>query len=278
MRSFPALATHHIAPDAALYADRADMLVELVPLTGTVIAELGVGLGHLSQFILDKLQPREFVAIDTFQLHTLPSVWDQSTRELFGRLSHRDYYERKFARYGAMLNITEGDSHDCLAKFPDQYFDLIYVDADHTYEGVRRDATQAVKKLRPDGTLVFNDYVLLDHGGNPYGVVPAVNELLAGGGWQIIAFAFQALMYCDIALRRGTAVEPSRAAHAQLLMQKRIRTLETEVTALRNSTSWRITRPLRALGRLRRGRPELNDARPTPAGLGPRKAPPSSDR
>jgi hypothetical protein len=256
------------------------MLVELVPLTGTVIAELGVGLGHLSQFILDKLRPREFAAIDTFQLHTLPSVWDQSTSELFGRLSHRNYYERKFAGYGAVLNIYEGDSHDCLARFPDQYFDLIYIDADHTYEGVKRDATQAVEKLRPEGTLVFNDYVLFDHGGNPYGVVPAVNELLAGGGWQIVAFAFQALMYCDIALRRGTAVEPSRPAQAQLLMQERIRTLETEVTVLRNSTSWRITRPLRALGRLRRGGLATTPApsSPLPAGLGTEKAPPASNR
>lgn len=254
LRRFPALTTDHIAPGAGLYADVGDMLVELVPPAGTVIAEVGVGLGGLTQFILDRLHPREFVAIDTFQLHMLPSVWSQSTREVFGCLCHRDYYERKFAQYSAVLNVCEGDSHDCLARFPDLYFDLIYIDADHTYEGVKRDVTQAVKKLRPEGTLVFNDYVLFDHAGNPYGVVPAVNELLTGGGWEVVAFAFHALMYCDIALRRGTAADPSQPVSARLPMRERIRMLETEVAALRNSTSWRVTRPLRALGRLRRGR------------------------
>lgn len=88
------------------------------------------------------------------------------------------------------------------AEYTHNRFDLIYVDADHTYEGAKRDIAQATKKLQPDGVLVFNDYELADHAGNPYGVVPAVNELLANGGWQIIGFALENWMYCDIALGR----------------------------------------------------------------------------
>ena len=35
-----------------------------------------------------------------------------------------------------------------------------------------------------------------------YGVVPAVNKLLATGDWEAAYFAFEGLMYCDIAIRR----------------------------------------------------------------------------
>jgi hypothetical protein len=52
----------------------------------------------------------------------------------------------------------------------------------------------------------------------------------------------------------STAARDGAAQAQQFLMQERIRALETEITALRNSTSWRVTRPLRVLGHLRRGR------------------------
>ena len=43
-----------------------------------------------------------------------------------------------------------------------------------------------------------------------YGVVPAVNELVVSEGWQVVGFALQQHMFCDIALRprRGFRVDP----------------------------------------------------------------------
>jgi len=58
------------------------------------------------------------------------------------------------------------------------------------------------------------------------------------------------------AVTPAEATEPPQPAQTeQCVMQERIRALEAEVTALRNSSSWRITRPLRALGRLYPARP-----------------------
>ena len=201
LRAFPAVATRHVASDARLYANRHDLILALGVPRAADVAELGVGLGFFSEFILDSLRPRRFVAIDTFQLHTIPVLWDHPSAELFGGKSHREYYEHRLARYADVLDVREGDSHDCLSAFPDQHFYLIYVDAHHTYEGVKRDIAQAVRKMRLDGVLVFNDYVLADHARYPYGVVPAVNELLAAGEWQIVGLALENRMYC-VALRR----------------------------------------------------------------------------
>ena len=35
-----------------------------------------------------------------------------------------------------------------------------------------------------------------------YGIVPVVNDMLAGGGWEVAYLALHPLMYCDVALRR----------------------------------------------------------------------------
>jgi hypothetical protein len=111
-----------------------------------------------------------------------------------------------FAAHRNQAEIIEGISHLALQCLPDGIFGLIYVDAAHDYDSVRQDALLVAAKLRPDGYLVFNDYTMSDHlGCVPYGVVPAVNELVVAGPWRVTGFALQQHMFCDIALRRSAA-------------------------------------------------------------------------
>jgi hypothetical protein len=138
-------------------------------------------------------------------LHDVPEVWGRRTAELFNRQSHLDYYRQRFARYGGRIRIEEGLSHEMLARYPDDSFALIYIDAGHDYENVRRDAELAALKLQQDGVIVFNDYTMFDLNGTSYGVVPAVNELVAKGGWRVVGFALQPHMFCDIAIRRAAS-------------------------------------------------------------------------
>ncbi len=166
------------------------------------ICEVGVGLGHFSRFVLDHLHPVEFVAIDTFELHTLPEIWGRPTREAFRNMAHRAFYEHEFRQHREHMRVLEGQSHECLATLPDATFDLIYIDAGHDYESVMRDAAAGVSKVKPEGLLLFNDYTLLDLHGNPYGVVQAVNELIVSSDWKVVGFSLQQYMFCDIALKR----------------------------------------------------------------------------
>ena len=104
----------------------------------------------------------------------------------------------------ANVRLHLGDSSTELAKLPDRYFDWIYIDGDHSLEGVRRDAAVAAAKIKPDGVLVFNDYTVwsvLEF--TDYGIVPVVNELLASGEWEMVYIALHPLMYCDVAIRRA---------------------------------------------------------------------------
>jgi hypothetical protein len=86
---------------------------------------------------------------------------------------------------------------------------MIYVDADHAYESVKRDAEISKQKVKDDGILIFNDYIMFDHYAvfDPkaslwYGVVQVVNQLVVYDEFEVIGFAFKKDMFCDIAVRR----------------------------------------------------------------------------
>jgi len=98
-----------------------------------------------------------------------------------------------------------------LASFPDEHFDWIYVDGDHSYDGVTRDIRVARTKVKQGGLLIFNDFTLwspvecID-----YGVPHAVCELSAQHGFEFVYSALHPHLYNDVALRRPLSVtEPA---------------------------------------------------------------------
>lgn len=203
MSNYPAISSEHIA-SAKLYANRADMVLGLkdrLPSRPSV-CEVGVALGDFSEFLLNVLQPRQFIAMDLFGLDQLEVLWGRPTREIFQGKSHAQYYRDRFS--SPDVRVMEGDSVAALSSLPDRSLDLIYIDGDHSYEGVKADTAQAISKVTADGLLIFNDYILYDHiQMGEYGVVQAVNELVSQTDWRIVGFALQYAMFCDIALQRA---------------------------------------------------------------------------
>jgi len=105
-----------------------------------------------------------------------------------------------------IVHLKEGDSSKLIGQYPDAYFDFVYIDADHTYEGVKQDIAKSKSKVKQSGFLIFNDYTYW----SPveccaYGVMQAVNELCTGDGWEMIFFALEPYMYCDAALQRRSS-------------------------------------------------------------------------
>lgn len=202
MQHYPLIAPNQIV-SASLYANRAEMVLALQKRLSDnpVVCEVGVALGDFSEFLLSALRPRAFIAMDLFGLHEQETLWGQPTSEIFAGKSHAEFYRARFAAHP--VEVFEGDSAAALASLPDASIDLIYIDGDHSYEGVKRDTDQAIRKVKPDGLLIFNDYIMYDHvqlGG--YGVVPAVNELVNETDWRVVGFALQHALFCDIALQR----------------------------------------------------------------------------
>jgi Methyltransferase domain len=200
---FPELDASHLY-NAKLYARREDLIAELALPAHPCICEVGVALGTFSKHLIQTLRPSSFHGLDLFMLHLQAELWGQKTSDVLLGMTHADFYRHTMKDQPAVVSVREGPSQETLAQYPDEYFDMIYVDADHTYAGVKADAELAARKVKPAGVLVFNDYLFFDPLLNAeYGVVPVVNEMVAHQGWKVIGFALQKHMFCDIAIRRS---------------------------------------------------------------------------
>lgn len=173
-------------PEAALqsariFGSRNAALDTFAP--GGTIAEVGTQAGHFARRILDRIGPERLHLFD-LEFDTLRSAHPEIASD-------------------PRVDLHAGDSSTALADLPDRSFDWIYIDGDHELAGVRRDSDCAVKKLKAEGFLVFNDYTVWSPMEmTDYGVVPVVNALLASGEWEILYLALHPLMYCDVAIRR----------------------------------------------------------------------------
>src|SRR5437868_5558764 len=102
----------------------------------------------------------------------------------------------------ARVTIHQGLSHEMLAQRPDDHFDWIYIDGDHSYKGASSDARIAAAKVKPAGYLVFNDFAHADPYLGAYGVHRAVVELAVTRGWKFAWWAYEPNALYDVALQR----------------------------------------------------------------------------
>ena len=237
---------------AMVLPDR-DAFLPLLP-KNLVICEVGVGLGGFSRSMNAVCQPRHFIAIDNFRLHELPEFWGHPPAHWFGAKSHADWYRDSFAAeiQAGRMSVIEAGSHLGMEQLEDASVDVFYIDGDHGHEAVRRDLAVAARKIKPDGYLWINDYILVDQLGSdtPYGVIYATNEFMIARDWVMQYFAFQTSMFCDVVLRRADHWRPSDSGAAEMARLKAENySLRKHNDMLLASTSWRITSPLRAAGK-----------------------------
>jgi SAM-dependent methyltransferase len=153
-------------------------LVANLPRGGRV-AEVGTYRGQFARQILANCEPAELHLLDLDFTLLDPAVAADSR-----------------------VTMHEGLSHQRLAQFPDDHFDWIYIDGDHSYEGASSDARVAATKVKPGGHLVFNDFAHADPYLGAYGVHRAVVEFAVTRGWKFVWWAYEPNGLYDVALQR----------------------------------------------------------------------------
>ena len=65
--------------------------------------------------------------------------------------------QNKARKYGSRCRILNGDSVECSAEVENGSLDFVFIDADHTEAGVRRDIAAWSPKVRIGGMLLGHD-------------------------------------------------------------------------------------------------------------------------
>ena len=180
-------------PIGTWYRDRTRRFVLSKMPKGAICAEVGGWRGDFSAQILERTRPSLLHLVDQSQ------VADENAHKGYwygsGRITEADLdtivhsvEERVSDEIGAgRILIHRARSTDTAAQFHDGYFDRVYIDADHTYEGVQADLSACAPKVPSGGFITGDDYDSL-------GVGRAVGELIETGvsefaavrDWQFI--------------------------------------------------------------------------------------------
>lgn len=165
-----------------------DEMVRAICRPGFRIAEIGVFLGHFAQTLLTTL-PEELVLIDPWAGKVQSGNAD-GNNVVVADLD-AVYYKllEHFSRWPQVKPIR-GFSGPVLSQYPDRYFDMIYIDGDHSLEGCTKDLDIALRKVKPGGWICGHDYDMNElKAKNVYcfGVHEAVETFLRRTGLQIRA-------------------------------------------------------------------------------------------
>jgi cephalosporin hydroxylase len=119
-----------------------------------VIVEIGSAYGESAEVFLSTGRVTQVICVDT---------WTDKEREVV--------FDARFENEPRIKKV-KGRSEDVASRFPDNRYDLIYIDAIHTYEGVMRDVKNYQRTLKKGCWIGGHDY-----NSTFEGVISAVNEL-----------------------------------------------------------------------------------------------------
>jgi hypothetical protein len=177
-----ALSARHLRRCQVL--EHREAMLEHMP-TNAVCAEVGIWKADFSQTILSKTQPATLHLIDCAE-------WSiaHAARRFAGEVTR------------GQVRVHRGDSAEVLASMPANYFDWVYIDADHSYTAVKRDLEAVRTRMKPNGLIALNDYIYFAPSDfEKYGVIEAVNEFCLEHDFEMIFFALQPRMYNDVVIR-----------------------------------------------------------------------------
>lgn len=184
----------------------------------------------------------------------------------------RSYHDPLYSPFSQMIRSTFDEA---VAGFTDHSIDLLHIDGLHTYEAVRHDFLTWLPKVRNGGIVLFHDTYERQ---SDFGVWKLWEELmpkypsfefLHGHGLGVLAVGTpypaalkvffeqpdEALRIREFFSLYGARLDYELSVNSKMdEMSQEIARLKSEIEDYRTSTSWRFTRPLRAISGLFRKR------------------------
>lgn len=149
-----------------------------------IICEVGVQEAKNFMLMIEH-NPRVAIAIDPWIDDGVVS----RNSSLYPQEALDQQYEslKQLAKEKPFIQVVRKYSFDAVHDYPDNYFDFVYIDADHTYNAVLKDVKDWYPKVKRGRFLVGDDYrnVKKLKTGIRFGVIKAVNEFANANGLTV---------------------------------------------------------------------------------------------
>lgn len=145
---------------------------------GGICVEVGVWRGEFSRMILNQIQPDKLILIDPWKnFDTRVDAFDGKTKDQ----EFEDIYQSVRSKYATeiaagQLEIRRGLSEPVLQSMEPGSLSFVYLDGDHSYEGVKADLAATFPLMKQGGIIMMDDYHR--RGWWKDGVIRAANEFL----------------------------------------------------------------------------------------------------
>lgn len=153
-----------------------------------VICEVGVREGYNFKKMREH-NPKESVAVDIWRDDGVMARNDIALSQKKLDLQYENFLVDCMLVLHPNIKVYREYSFEAVKRFPDEYFDLVYIDADHTYEGCLRDIVDWYPKVKKGGFLLGDDYRRnKTRTGVRFGVIEAVNRFTSENNLSFFVF------------------------------------------------------------------------------------------
>lgn len=131
----------------------------------SVGAELGVARGDFSKCILLDAQPRVLHLVDAWRQQTSGTVMDCLRSDEVHDKRYRETLA-KIAKWkgDTVVKVHRMQTVDAAKRLQDGELDWVYIDADHSFDGVYGDLNAWWPKVRAGGVISGHDFLPTYHG------------------------------------------------------------------------------------------------------------------
>lgn len=126
--------------------------------SGSRFVELGCWKGMSAAFMgVEIINSGKDIKLDCIDIWSDQAYIDQSEQKEFGD-ELMNIFLNNIKPVSSVINVKRKDSSSAAADYDDKSLDFVFIDADHSYEGVKKDIIAWLPKVKPGGILAGHDY------------------------------------------------------------------------------------------------------------------------
>jgi len=123
------------------------------------VAELGCKNGNTTEFLLANNPELDMIAVDLFLSQPAQAgVEGGETYEDWNFNAIKEEFERRMKPFWNRIDLLHMSTVQAAEKLSNTQFDLVFIDADHSYNGVATDIQMWLPKVRSGGIVAGHDY------------------------------------------------------------------------------------------------------------------------